>query len=117
MLKSLYVLRWRILPGNHFSWNRSASCRDNPSRINDGIDSKMRPISYDGSQLSPVCIDELIFYHNFDIATVMPEVCDLGTASDVDVISDNRISDIAQVRNMGIISNIRILHLDRKSDL
>ena len=57
----------------------------------------MGPISDDGTEFVSSAVDEFVFYHDSDTRVIMSEIGDLGSASDIHMIADHRVSEIGEM--------------------
>lgn len=62
--------------------------------IHESTDTKIGPISDDGTELVSSAVDEFVFYHDSDTRVIVSEIGDLGSSADIDMIADHRVSEI-----------------------
>gem|GEM_PF-4374560 len=60
---------------------------------------------------------EFSFHHYFYISFIVSEVRSNHSSSDIDMISDNTVSNIAEMCDIGMISKRRVFYLDRSSNM
>ena len=83
---------------DYFTWDRRPIGWYHASWVYQSTDTEMSSISDDSSELVPSAIGERIFYHDSDIRVIVSEIGDLGSASDIHMIADHRVSEIGEMR-------------------
>ncbi len=69
----------------------------------------MNIVSDDSPELPSTSVDEFIFHFCGDILAIVAEVGNLGSASEIRFIPDNRISNVGEMWNMRIFTDIGVL--------
>ena len=88
-----------------------------PSRIYKCIDTELASISDDYTEFFTTGISEFSFYHGADICMIVPEISNFASCSDIDIISDDRITDVREMWYRCPLSDIGIFALDECSYL
>lgn len=86
------------------------------SWIDSRIDSEATSIANDSSEFLSSAIDKFIFHFDSNICMVMPEIGYFWSSTNIDIISDHRISKIRQMRYSWVITKIGIFAFDERSD-
>jgi hypothetical protein len=86
---------------------------DYRTRANDGVATDLCPIADDGPKFAQSGRNELGFRFYSDLLTVQSDVGEDDTGAEVDLITQHRITDVTEVRNVGVIENDAIFELAR----
>jgi hypothetical protein len=103
-------------PAEVSEWIDQRIATDDRTRANDGVTANLCPVAYNRSKFAQAGRNELGFRFHRDLLTVQSDIGEDDTGAEMDLITQHGVTDVTEVRDVGIVEDDAIFEFARISE-